>query len=146
MRKLIYGFNVSLDGFIEDANGNFDWSMPDPELHRVREDDPVEGLGRGRARLHQRELVGDRVLVLEGDGVEPGHLRQAALHQADVVEHQAVHVEPVGAEQAGATPCSARVGGPPRDAGDTSGVAPGALRSKLKVYLGNHGGAHAEKK
>src|SRR5262245_24603456 len=34
MRKVIYGFNVSLDGFIEDAAGNFDWSVPDPELHR----------------------------------------------------------------------------------------------------------------
>ncbi|MSR39513.1 MAG: flagellar motor protein [Planctomycetes bacterium] len=31
--------------------------------------------------------------------------------------------------------------------GIQSGIAPGALRSKLKVYMGNHGGAaHAEKK
>ena len=30
--------------------------------------------------------------------------------------------------------------------GIQSGVAPGALRSKLKVYLGNHGGGHADKK
>ena len=30
--------------------------------------------------------------------------------------------------------------------GIQSGMAPGALRSKLKVYLGNHGGGHADKK
>jgi chemotaxis protein MotA len=30
--------------------------------------------------------------------------------------------------------------------GIQSGMAPGALRSRLKVYLGNHGGGHGEKK
>lgn len=30
--------------------------------------------------------------------------------------------------------------------GIQSGMAPGALRSRLKVYLGNHGGGHADKK
>jgi dihydrofolate reductase len=34
MGKLIYGFNVSLDGYIEDASGSLDWSEPDEELHR----------------------------------------------------------------------------------------------------------------
>ena len=34
MGKLIYGFNTSLDGYIEDANGSFDWSEPDEEVHR----------------------------------------------------------------------------------------------------------------
>jgi dihydrofolate reductase len=33
MRKVIYGFNVSLDGYIEDAKGNLDWASPDEELH-----------------------------------------------------------------------------------------------------------------
>ncbi len=32
--KIYYAFNVSLDGFIEDARGSLDWSMPDEELHR----------------------------------------------------------------------------------------------------------------
>jgi dihydrofolate reductase len=31
--RLIYGNNVSLDGYIEDAGGHFDWSVPDPEVH-----------------------------------------------------------------------------------------------------------------
>jgi dihydrofolate reductase len=34
MGKLIYGFNTSLDGYIEDAGGTLDWSVPDEEVHR----------------------------------------------------------------------------------------------------------------
>mgnify|MGYP001302384491 CR=1 FL=1 len=34
MRKVVYGYNVSLDGFIEDRDGTIDWTEPGPELHR----------------------------------------------------------------------------------------------------------------
>jgi len=30
---LIYTAITSLDGYIEDRNGNFDWAMPDEEMH-----------------------------------------------------------------------------------------------------------------
>ena len=33
MAKLIYSAIASLDGYIEDANGNFDWAEPDEEAH-----------------------------------------------------------------------------------------------------------------
>ncbi|MHC6222600.1 dihydrofolate reductase family protein [Arthrobacter sp. MMS24-S77] len=33
MAKLIYSGIMSLDGYTADANGNFDWSMPDEEVH-----------------------------------------------------------------------------------------------------------------
>lgn len=33
MGKLIYAANVSLDGFLEDETGAFDWSVPDEEVH-----------------------------------------------------------------------------------------------------------------
>jgi dihydrofolate reductase len=33
MPKLIYAMNTSLDGYINDEEGNFDWSEPDEELH-----------------------------------------------------------------------------------------------------------------
>lgn len=32
MSKLIYIANVSLDGYIEDSSGNFDWTTPDDEV------------------------------------------------------------------------------------------------------------------
>jgi dihydrofolate reductase len=33
MAKLIYSAITSLDGYIEDAQGNFDWAAPDEEVH-----------------------------------------------------------------------------------------------------------------
>ncbi|GAB3042375.1 dihydrofolate reductase family protein [Parafrigoribacterium mesophilum] len=33
MGRLIYSLTVSLDGYITDENGNFDWSAPDEEVH-----------------------------------------------------------------------------------------------------------------
>jgi dihydrofolate reductase len=44
MAKLIYAINTSLDGFIEDASGAFDWSMPDDEVHTFY-NDMMRGVG-----------------------------------------------------------------------------------------------------
>ena len=33
MGKLIYAANTSLDGFLEDETGSFDWSVPDEDVH-----------------------------------------------------------------------------------------------------------------
>ena len=33
MAKLIYTALTSLDGYIEDESGRFDWAMPDAEVH-----------------------------------------------------------------------------------------------------------------
>ena len=33
MGKMIYLAIASLDGYIEDEHGNFDWAMPSDELH-----------------------------------------------------------------------------------------------------------------
>ena len=33
MAKLIYSAITSLDGYVEDAHGKFDWAMPDEEVH-----------------------------------------------------------------------------------------------------------------
>ncbi|MGE2736649.1 dihydrofolate reductase family protein [Mycolicibacterium vaccae] len=38
MGRLIYGFNVSVDGYIADAQGSIDWSAPSEELHRYWND------------------------------------------------------------------------------------------------------------
>ncbi|MCB0940483.1 MAG: dihydrofolate reductase family protein [Mycobacterium sp.] len=38
MGRLIYGFNVSVDGYIADAHGDIDWSEPSDELHQYWND------------------------------------------------------------------------------------------------------------
>ena len=38
MAHLIYSAISSLDGYIEDRDGNFDWAMPDEEVHRFIND------------------------------------------------------------------------------------------------------------
>ena len=38
MRKLIYGFGVSLDGYVNDREGSIDWTEPDEELHQFHND------------------------------------------------------------------------------------------------------------
>ena len=38
MGKLIYGFNVSVDGYIADSQGSIDWSDPSEELHQYWND------------------------------------------------------------------------------------------------------------
>ena len=34
MGTLSYGMNTSLDGYVEDATGGFEWAAPDDEVHR----------------------------------------------------------------------------------------------------------------
>ncbi len=41
MVKLIYSAITSLDGYVEDADGRFDWAAPDEEVHAF-----VNGLER----------------------------------------------------------------------------------------------------
>ena len=38
MAKLIYSAISSLDGYVADSDGNFDWSAPDEEVHRFVND------------------------------------------------------------------------------------------------------------
>jgi dihydrofolate reductase len=38
MGKLIYTAIASLDGYVADADGKWDWSIPDPEVHAVVND------------------------------------------------------------------------------------------------------------
>ena len=38
MAKLVYSAITSLDGYVADRDGNFDWSMPDREVHRFVND------------------------------------------------------------------------------------------------------------
>lgn len=52
MRRLIYGFGVSLDGYVNDRAGNIDWTDPDDELHQYH-NDRYRGI---EVSLHGRRL------------------------------------------------------------------------------------------
>ncbi|HEX2274879.1 MAG TPA: dihydrofolate reductase family protein [Acidimicrobiales bacterium] len=66
MGKLIYTAITSLDGYIEDQSGGFDWAMPDPEVHAFVNDleRPVETHLYGR-RMYETMAVWQTV------GLEP---------------------------------------------------------------------------
>jgi dihydrofolate reductase len=60
--RLIYSMSVSLDGYIKGADGSFDWSVPDAELHQFH-NDRVRELGchlLGR-RLYETMLYWETV-------------------------------------------------------------------------------------
>ena len=52
MAKLIYTAMASLDGYTNDRNGNFDWAMPDDEVHAFA-NDLEQGVG---THLYGRRL------------------------------------------------------------------------------------------
>jgi dihydrofolate reductase len=62
MVKLIYSAIASLDGYIEDADGRFDWAMPDEEVHQFAND-----LERGAGtHLYGRRMY-ETMMVRETD-------------------------------------------------------------------------------
>lgn len=48
MAKLIYAAIASLDGYVEDEAGRFDWAMPDKEVHLT------EPATRRQGKTHDR--------------------------------------------------------------------------------------------
>jgi dihydrofolate reductase len=62
MAHLIYSAIASLDGYIEDRDGNFDWAMPDEEMHQF-----VNNLERGAGtHLYGRRMY-ETLMVWETD-------------------------------------------------------------------------------
>ena len=43
MAKLIYSAIGSLDGYVEDASGKFEWAAPDEEVHAFVDDGLLGG-------------------------------------------------------------------------------------------------------
>jgi dihydrofolate reductase len=76
MRKLIYSFGVSLDGFIAGPDGGFDWAKPDDELHRFHNEQARE-LG---AHLYGRRLYETMVVweTVDEDPSAPEHMLEFA--------------------------------------------------------------------
>ena len=75
MAQLIYSAIASLDGFIEDADGNFDWAAPDEEVHAFVNDleRPVGTHLYGR-RMYETMAVWQRMDV----SAEPDVMRDYA--------------------------------------------------------------------
>jgi len=66
MAKLIYSAIASLDGYVADEQGNFDWAMPDEEIHAFVNDleRPVGTHLYGR-RMYETMKVWDSDEILE---------------------------------------------------------------------------------
>src|ERR1700751_733263 len=78
MAKLIYSAITSLDGYVEDAEGKFDWAARDDEVHAFV-NDLERGVGTylyGR-RMYETMVYGERV----GSG---GDLRPASRDFAEI--------------------------------------------------------------
>ena len=67
MAKLIYFMPTSLDGFIADENGNFDWSAPDEEVFAF-----ITDLVRPIGRYQYGRKTYETMAVWETPDVIPG--------------------------------------------------------------------------
>ena len=56
MGKLIYAITTSLDGYVADENGNFDWAMPSDEVHAFF-NDIVRGVGTSLIGRNMYEIM-----------------------------------------------------------------------------------------
>lgn len=85
MADLIYTAITSLDGYIEDETGRFDWSGPDPEVHKYVNDSerPVGTYLYGR-RMYEVMQVWQRIGVVE-DAPEVGREYAEIWRAADKV-------------------------------------------------------------
>ena len=73
MAKLTYTAITSLDGYIEDEGGRFDWAVPDPEVHAFVNDleRPVGTYLYGR-RMYEMMAVWQTIGLEPGTPSEPG--------------------------------------------------------------------------
>ena len=76
MAKLIYGAIASLDGYIADSDGKFDWAEPDEEVHSFMNDleRPVGTHLYGR-RLYETMVAWENPDAFAG---ESPHMREFA--------------------------------------------------------------------
>ncbi len=81
MAKLIYAMLMSLDGYIEDETGRFDWAMPDEEVHSFV-NDLMRPLGTHLYGRRMYEVMAAWETMQDRTGLPPYILDFAALWQA----------------------------------------------------------------
>jgi dihydrofolate reductase len=81
MAKLIYSMLASLDGYVEDLSGNFDWAAPDAEVHAfVNELERSVGTHLYGRRMYETMRFWEHPPELES---APAHIQEyAAIWQA----------------------------------------------------------------
>ena len=68
MGRLIYAANISLDGFLEDETGAFDWSVPDEDVHAFwKEHERQIGTSLYGRRMYETMRVWESDDWLEGE-------------------------------------------------------------------------------
>lgn len=77
MAKLVYSAITSLDGYVADENGNFDWGTPDPELFIFIND--IER--RFATNLYGRRMYETMVYweTFDASGDQPPYIRDFAM-------------------------------------------------------------------
>ena len=96
MARLIYSAITSLDGYVADADGRFDWAVPDDEVHTF-----VNDLGAERRHLPLRasDVRGDGRLGDRARRAGPARLRAglrgdlAGRRQGGVLDHPGGRVQ-----------------------------------------------------
>ncbi len=93
MAKLIYTAITSLDGYIEDADGRFDWAVPDAEVHAfVNELERPVGTHLYGRRMHETmavwQTVGDEtgLPAAEADFAEVWRALDKVVYSRTLVE------------------------------------------------------------
>jgi dihydrofolate reductase len=79
LAKLIYTAITSLDGYIEDEDGNFDWAMPDPEVHAF-----VNDVERSVGTYLYGRRIYETMSVWQTVGLEPAGTTPVELEYADL--------------------------------------------------------------
>lgn len=93
MGRLIYSAIVSLDGYIADPQGNFDWAAPDEEIHRfVNERERAVGIYLYGRRMYE-VMAGWETMPAPGTPSEPFIRDYAAIWRAadKIVFSRTVH-------------------------------------------------------
>jgi dihydrofolate reductase len=96
MAKLIYSAIASLDGYVADRDGNWDWSVPDPEVHAAVNDLEREIGTYLYGRRMYEVMVAWETMATDGEPQEMGDYAQI-WRSADKVVFSTTLAEPASA-------------------------------------------------